>query len=69
MPQERTQERIVEETIDIAILQGIEGVVEVVKRLPQERVQSDRVEQIIDVPDSQTQEEPGQARTNVRSCR
>ena len=49
MSQERIQERIVEETIDVPV-QVIEETVETVKHIPQERLQIYTVEHMIDVP-------------------
>ena len=56
MPQERTQERIVEETMEV-LFSRVEETVEDVKHVPQERVQWNTVERIVAVPVPQVPEE------------
>ena len=50
MPQERIQERIVEEIIDVPVPEVMEKTVEVGKHVRQEGMQSYTVEQIVGVP-------------------
>ena len=60
MPQERIQDRIVEEIPDVSIPQVMEETIGVVKHVPQDRVQSNAVEQIVAEPVPRIQEETGQ---------
>ena len=77
VPQERIQERIVEEIIDVPVPQWIEEMIEVVKLIPQERVENRTAEQIVDVPVPQIQEElveviqlvPHERISTIPSCR
>ena len=50
IPQERVQQRTVEQVIDVRVPQVVEQVVEVVKIIPQERIQQRTVEQIQEIP-------------------
>ena len=50
VPQERVQERIVEETIDVPVPQGMKEIVEAWKYIPQEHVQNCTREHAVDVP-------------------
>ena len=56
IPQERVQQRTVEQIVDVPVPQVVEEIVEVAKIIPQERVQQRTVEQVIDVPVPQIQE-------------
>ena len=60
VPQERIQERIEEEIIDVSDPQMTEDIVEVVKRIPEERAQNCAVEHIVDVPVPQIRKEIGE---------
>ena len=60
MPQERTQERIVEETTHVPIPQVMEESIEVVKHIPQEQVQIYTAEQLVSMPVPRIWEETGQ---------
>ena len=51
------QERIVEETVDVAVPQVMEETVEIAKYIPQERVEICTVEQVVDVPVPQIMED------------
>ena len=55
--QERTQECIVEETINVLVPQMMEETIELVKHIPQEQVQCCIVEQTIDAPVPPMEEE------------
>ena len=69
VPQERIQERIVEETIDDPMPHVMEETVEGVKHCPQEREQSCTVEQAVDAPVPRTKEEPIGAVKHIRQER
>ena len=57
IPQERIQQRIVEQIVDVPVPQVVEEILEVIKVIPQERVSERIVEQIVDVPVPQVMEE------------
>ena len=57
VPQERVQERIVEEIIDVLVPEEMEKTVEVGMHIRQEGMQSCTVEQIVGGPCPQTQKE------------
>ena len=68
MPQERIQERIDEETMDVPVSQMME---EAVKPIPHDQVQKRTVEKIVDLPISvrNSGDDPASSgRTNFRSC-
>ena len=73
MPQERTQERIVEETMEVLVSRVMEETVDAVKHVPQARVQRNTVERSVDVPVPQVPKEKTgdpaySARPTFRSC-
>ena len=59
VPQERIQERIVEETFDVPVPHLMEEIVAGMKHVPQERVQNGTVDQIVAVAVPRTREETG----------
>ena len=57
VPQERVQNRTLEQIVDFPVPRTMEAIVEVVPSLPQERVQNRTLEQIVGVPVPRTMEE------------